>query len=82
VSLTTRALSVDGLAPEQQGKALYRRGLAYAEINEDDKAEADYKAALKVVPGDAGITAALKNLEARTAARKQAQRKAYAKMFS
>jgi peptidyl-prolyl isomerase D len=42
----------------------------------------DLKEAAKIVPGDAGITKALKDAEARAKARKDKERAAYSKMFA
>ena len=81
VSLTTRCLGIDGLTDAEKGKALYRRALARVAQRDDTEAEVDLRAALAAVPGDAGIIKALKDLEARKAARKAAEKKAYAKMF-
>ncbi|KAL1407579.1 peptidyl-prolyl cis-trans isomerase cpr6 [Vanrija albida] len=80
-SLATRALNVDGLTPAEKGKALYRRALAKTQLKDDDGAEADLKAALEVVPNDAGILQALRGVESRRKARKEAEKKAYSKMF-
>lgn len=42
----------------------------------------DLKQALENVPGDAGITRALKEVEVKRKERKDKERKAYAKMFA
>lgn len=80
-NLTTRALNVTPLSDAEKGKALYRRGLARTALKDDDGAEADLKQALQSVPGDAGVTRALKDVEAKQIQRKNAQKKAFAKMF-
>jgi peptidyl-prolyl isomerase D len=81
VSLATRALTLDPLTPAEKGKALYRRALGRIATQDDEGAEADLKAALKEVPGDAGVVKALKDVEVRRKERKEKERKAYGKMF-
>ncbi|ORY33090.1 cyclophilin-like domain-containing protein [Naematelia encephala] len=82
VSLTSRALNITPLAPAEKGKALYRRALGKIQIKDDEGAEKDLKEALECVPGDAGIIKALKDVEVRRKARKEKERKAFAKMFA
>lgn len=81
VKLASRALNVADLTNAEKGKALYRRGLGRVACKDDDEAEKDFKAANEVVPNDAGILRALKDVESRRKARVEAQRKAYSKMF-
>ena len=82
ITLTTRALALPDLTPSERGKALYRRALGLSGKKDDEQAEKDLQAALQAVPGDAGITAALKNTQARIKAKKEKERQAYAKMFA
>jgi peptidyl-prolyl isomerase D len=81
IKLTTRALTVTDLTPAEKGKALYRRGLGRIAVKDDEEALKDLKAALELVPGDAGIVRSLKEVETRQKARKEKERKAYGKMF-
>ena len=81
VKLATRALAQEKLTPAEQGKALYRRALGRIALKEEEEAQVDLKEAAKVVPGDAGISKALKDAEARAKARKDKERAAYSKMF-
>lgn len=81
VSLATRALSVADLTPEEKGKALYRRALGEIQQKNDEEAEKDLKDAQGCVPGDAGVSRALKDVETRRKERKEKERKAYSKMF-
>lgn len=81
VSLATRALNVEDLKPEEKGKALYRRALGRVQTKDDESAERDLKEASKLVPGDAGVSRALKDVEGRRKERKEKEKKAYAKMF-
>lgn len=81
VSLSTRALNLDNLAPADKGKAYYRRGMARSLLKQEDEAEQDLKAALGFVPGDAGIIKALKDVETRRKARQEKERAVYSKMF-
>ncbi|RSH95180.1 peptidyl-prolyl cis-trans isomerase cpr6 [Saitozyma podzolica] len=82
VSLATRALNLGKLSASEKGKALYRRALGKIQLKDDEGAEVDLKEALKNVPGDAGITRALKEVEVKRKERKDKERKAYAKMFA
>jgi peptidyl-prolyl isomerase D len=82
VSLATRALNLGKLSPSEKGKALYRRALGTIQLKDDEGAEKDLKEALENVPGDAGITRALKEVEVKRKERKDKERKAYAKMFA
>jgi peptidyl-prolyl isomerase D len=81
VTLTTRALTLEPLSPAERGKALYRRALGRIATKDDEGAEADLKAALKEVPGDAGVLKAQKEVEVRRKERKEKEKKAYGKMF-
>jgi hypothetical protein len=56
--------------------------LGKIQLKDDEGAEVDLKEALKNVPGDAGITRALKEVEVKRKERKDKERKAYAKMFA
>ncbi|GFZ47307.1 peptidylprolyl isomerase [Saitozyma sp. JCM 24511] len=82
VSLATRALNLGKLSASEKGKALYRRALGKIQLKDDEGAEVDLKQALEDVPGDAGITRALKEVEVKRKERKDKERKAYAKMFA
>ncbi|ODO06081.1 peptidyl-prolyl cis-trans isomerase D [Cryptococcus wingfieldii CBS 7118] len=81
VSLTTRALAIPDLTPAEKGKALYRRAQALVAKKDDESAEKDLKAALELVPGDAGVLNLLKTVEVRRKERKEKERKAFSKMF-
>jgi peptidyl-prolyl isomerase D len=81
VSLAARALSVSDLKPEEKAKALYRRALGRIQTKDDDAAEKDLKEALTLIPGDAGVTKTLKEVETRRKEKKEKERKAYSKMF-
>ena len=81
ITLTTRALSLGNLTPSELGKALYRRALGHVALKDDEGAQKDLKEALEAVPGDAGIIKALKDVDAKQKARKEKEKKAFAKMF-
>ena len=81
VSLTSKALTISDLTPEEKGKALYRRALAKTALRDGEGASQDLKTALEAVPGDANITRALKTAEDAQKARKEKEKKAYSKMF-
>lgn len=50
-------------------------------MKDEEEAQVDLREAAKLVPGDAGITKALRDAEARAKARKEKERAAYSKMF-
>ncbi|KAK1922649.1 cyclophilin-like domain-containing protein [Papiliotrema laurentii] len=81
VKLATRALSLPGLSNSEQGKALYRRALGNVALKNEEDAEKDLKKAAELVPGDAGIVKALRDVEAKQKARREKERQAYSKMF-
>ncbi len=81
VTLATRALNLGSLTPAEKGKALYRRALGKVQLKDEEEAEKDLKEALEAVPGDAGIIKALKDVEARSKARRDKEKKAYGKLF-
>ncbi|KAI9340261.1 hypothetical protein BDR26DRAFT_895571 [Obelidium mucronatum] len=62
-------------------KALYRRGMAYLQLNELSKAEADLNQANDLAPGDAGIKLELAKLKKRYDAYDQKQKKEWAGLF-
>lgn len=69
------------LTKEERGKALYRRALGKVQVKDDEAAEKDLREASGLVPGDAGVQRALKEVEVRRKERKEREKKAYAKMF-
>ena len=80
--LTTQALKLTPLKPEEEAKALYRRALAGFEMKNDEGAEADLTAAKALVPADAAIPHLLARVQARQQERKQRERSAFSKMFA
>ncbi|BEI84817.1 hypothetical protein CcaverHIS002_0502180 [Cutaneotrichosporon cavernicola] len=79
--LANHALMIDGLTPAERGKALYRRGVACIALKDWDSAERDLAEAIKLVPGDGGVTKALTQVRAHQKAALDKQRAAYSKMF-
>lgn len=61
---------------------MYRRALGKTLSKDDEGAEKDLKEAIALVPGDAGVTKALREVDARRKERKEKEKKAYAKMFA
>ena len=82
ISAASRALTIAHLNPAERTKALYRRGLAHALLNEDDEAEADLKEALKVSPEDKAVTLELQRLTKKKKDKEMKQRQAFSKMFA
>jgi peptidyl-prolyl isomerase D len=82
-SLTTRALSALQLSPAEQAKALYRRGLAYIALKQDDEAESDLVEADKILEGkDAVLRKELEKVRARRKEKRDKEKKAYRGLFA
>ncbi|ORY47445.1 TPR-like protein [Rhizoclosmatium globosum] len=62
-------------------KALYRRGMAYRELNELAKAESDLTKADELAPGDNGVKLELAKLKKRYAEYDKKQKKEWAGLF-
>lgn len=82
IKSTTNVLEIDGLSESDKAKAYYRRGLAYGKTREDELAIDDLKKALGLSPKDAKIVNELNAAKLRQKARRDKEKKAYAKMFS
>ena len=82
VNWTTRAIERLTLSDAENGKALYRRALAYATLHEEELAEADLQKALELVPGDAACSAELARLQAVRKAKREKEKKAFKGLFS
>lgn len=82
MALTSQALRLAPLKPEEEAKALYRRALAYSELKNDEDAEKDLKQAKTLVPGDAAIQNLLVRVTKKREERKAKERATYSKMFS
>jgi peptidyl-prolyl isomerase D len=81
ISLTTRALGLR-LANADKAKALYRRALAQAIVNEDGLAEEDLLEAATLVPDDAAVKAELAKVRERVKSKRELEKKKFKKMFS
>lgn len=75
------ALEVPRIMPQERAKALYRRGLASVRSKNESEAVKDFEEALKIVPGDAAITAELTRAKQILAKRKNGEKAAYSKFF-
>ncbi|KAL7413033.1 peptidyl-prolyl cis-trans isomerase [Mrakia frigida] len=82
VKLTTLALKLSPITPEEEAKALYRRALANVELKSDDLADEDLKKAKTLVPGDAAISNLIVKVAKRREERKVKERAAFGKMFA
>lgn len=70
----TAALALD----PGHAKSLYRRGKAYEGLRDADRAEADFRKALEVEPGNGDVKAALRGLKPL----QEEQRRASSALFS
>lgn len=75
------ALQVKGITDAQRAKALFRKGVAAKENKNEDEALRCLEAAQKLAPGDAGIANEMHAVKKAAAARREKEKKAYAKMF-
>ncbi|KAJ9118125.1 hypothetical protein QFC22_004027 [Naganishia vaughanmartiniae] len=69
------------LKPADKTKALYRRGMARANLGEASAAEEDFKKALELSPNDAAVKTEMARLAKKKEAEIARQRAAYSKMF-
>jgi peptidyl-prolyl isomerase D len=69
------------LKPADKTKALYRRGVARANLGEASAAEEDFKKALELSPNDAAVKSEMARLAKKKEAEIARQRAAYSKMF-
>jgi peptidyl-prolyl isomerase D len=70
------------LSEADRVKALYRRGLAYVALKDDESAEKDFSEASKLSPGDKAVSTELAKLRKRAQELREKQKKAFGKMFA
>lgn len=76
------ALAVPGAKGAEKSKALYRRGLAYVRLKDEEAAIKDLEEAHKLVPGDQVVLKELNSVKQKAAARTAKEKAAYKKFFS
>ncbi|KAF9924360.1 Peptidyl-prolyl cis-trans isomerase D [Linnemannia zychae] len=79
----TTVLDMDPKYPSvaDKAKAYFRRGSAYLKVNDLEASKADLEQAKKLSPKDAGILRELETVNAKLTAKRNKEKKAYAKMF-
>ncbi|ETW77521.1 hypothetical protein HETIRDRAFT_239579, partial [Heterobasidion irregulare TC 32-1] len=77
---TERALALS-LSDADRAKALYRRGLAFGVVKEDEEAEEALAEASRLARDDAAIAGELERVRQRKKERRDKQKKAFKKMF-
>ena len=82
VRSATAGLDVAGVKPDDRAKALYRRGLAYSHLKDEEGALKDLDEAFMIKPGDSAIVNERNAVKARAAARAAKEKAAYKKFFS
>lgn len=82
VQAATEALQTDDIDEKSKPKALYRKGMGYLLIKDEDSAQESLEAALALAPGDQAILSGLAQVKASAKARRDKQKKAMAKFFS
>ncbi|KAG9070193.1 Peptidyl-prolyl cis-trans isomerase D [Linnemannia hyalina] len=80
----TTVLDMDAEYPSvaDKTKAFFRRGSAYLKINDLDSAKADLEQAKKLSPKDPGVLRELEAVHTKLTAKRNKEKKAYAKMFA
>jgi len=79
---TTLALALPNLSATDRGKALYRRALSHALLNDEEEAEKDLLEATGVVPGDEAVKKELEKVRATKKEKRDKEKKAYKGLFS
>ncbi|KAG0262554.1 Peptidyl-prolyl cis-trans isomerase D [Mortierella polycephala] len=74
-------MDVPYLSIADKTKAYFRRGSAYLKTNDLDAAKADLEQAKKLSPKDPGVLRELETVNAKLTAKRNKEKKAYAKMF-
>lgn len=83
IQSATRALGSTPLTDTEKAKALYRRGLAYVIIKQDEEAEADLVQADKLLGGkDAALKAELDRVRIRRKEKREKEKKSYRGLFA
>lgn len=77
-----QALLVKGVSDAERAKALYRRGVAFVKLRDEDSALKDLEEAKKLVPGDAAVSKELEAVKKAAAARLAKEKAAYKKFFA
>lgn len=82
VRCATNAIDVGGLSDKDKAKALYRRGVAYVKLKDEELAIKDLEEAKKLAPEDKAIVAELAAVKKAAAERLAKEKKAYRKFFA
>lgn len=81
VRAATNAVDVGVLSDKEKAKALYRRGVAYVKLKDEELAIKDLEEAKKLAPEDKAIIAELASVKKAAAERLAKEKKAYRKFF-
>jgi peptidyl-prolyl isomerase D len=82
VKYTTQAIGRPNLSAKDRGKALYRRALSRALMNDEEAAEKDLLEAARVVPGDEAVEKELEKVRAKKKEKRDKEKQAYKGLFS
>lgn len=82
VRCATNAIDVGGLSDKDKAKALYRRGVAYVKLKDEELAIKDLEEARKLAPEDKAVVAELAAVKKAAAERLAKEKKAYRKFFA
>lgn len=81
VRAATNAIDVGILPDKEKAKALYRRGIAYVRLKDEEAAIKDLEEAKKLAPEDKAVIAELAAVKKAAAERLAKEKKAYKKFF-
>ncbi|RCK65912.1 Peptidyl-prolyl cis-trans isomerase D [Candida viswanathii] len=82
IAAATAALEVPDISDASKTKALFRKGKGYALVKNWELSQSALESALKLAPTDPAIQTALKDVKQQIQARKEKEKKAFAKFFS
>lgn len=82
ISAASAALEVEALEEKSKIKALYRKGIGYLLVKDEETAQKVLEEAHKLEPNDPAINKGLQDVKQTIKARKEKQKKAMSKFFS
>ncbi|KAG7663857.1 CPR6 [[Candida] subhashii] len=82
IAAADEALQIDSIDEKSKVKALYRKGMGYLLVKDEDSAKTYLEEALKLAPTDRAIQNGLQEVKTIVKARKEQQKKAMSKFFS
>ncbi len=81
IKAATNALESEAIEDKQKSKALYRRGLAYSKVKDNESALKDLNSSLELTANDPAILKAIQDVKKSEKARKEKAKAAMSKFF-